>query len=171
MDKNSIQSSRLSEREAYFVQFFVHDNLSVMAAMKAAGYETHKKCIHNPLSFERVRRAVALERQKYAQASDMTRRRVVDGILEAIDMAKAKQDPAVMISGWKEVAKICGLNEPQKVQIDINASVTTEHLRSLSDAELARLLAESEAIEGELVDSAIAQLEASEYVIQDPADE
>lgn len=89
-----------------------------------------------------VKAALAREREKYAEASNMTRKKVMDGFLEAIDMAKLMAEPATMVSGWREIAKMCGYMEPVKRQIDVNitGNLALERINQLSDAELLKLI-------------------------------
>lgn len=104
--------------------------------------------MHNP----KVRIAIAAERAKYEAAADITRRKVIDGIIEAIDMARLQADPATMIGGWKEIGKLCGHYEPTKTQLVVTfqGRATLEKLEQMSDTELLKL--SSQEIEGEFTE-------------------
>lgn len=82
------------------------------------------------------------EKRLLEEAAQMTRKKVMDGLLEAVEMAKLMAEPATMVSGWREIGKMCGYYEPKKV--DINVSVTGnvvhQRLNALSDAELLKLI-------------------------------
>jgi phage terminase small subunit len=71
----------------------------------------------------------------------MTRERVVQELLEAIDMARQQADPGTMIAGWREIGRLCGFYAPEvkKVDIGINARRVIGKLEALSDAELLQL--------------------------------
>lgn len=99
---------------------------------------------------------LAREKEKIAEANQMTRKKVMDGLLEAIDMAKLMAEPATMVSGWREIAKMCGYMEPVKRRLDINinGTVALERMNQLSDSELLKLITQDvqqqvEAIEHE----------------------
>lgn len=74
----------------------------------------------------------------------MTRQRVMDGLLEAVEMAKLMAEPATMVSGWREIGKMCGYFEPKKVDINVNVAgnVIHQRLNQLSDAELLKIIQE-----------------------------
>lgn len=135
---------------------FVENVLSGMpqgAAARAAGYAedsasvTAAKLIKNP----RVTNALQVLHRKHEKASQMTRKRVMDGMLEAIEMAKMQADSGVMVAGWREVGRMCGYYAAEKKVIDINitAKRAVDKLEALSDAELLEMIEEDEqAIEG-----------------------
>jgi hypothetical protein len=89
-------------------------------------------------------------REEYAQLTKITKQRVVDGMLESIDMAKSIAEPATMLKGWTEVGKMHGFYEPQKHEINLNAQheIRVRQLQQLPDEELMKL-AQGETIEGE----------------------
>jgi hypothetical protein len=82
----------------------------------------------------------------------MTRKQVMDGFKEAIDMAKVQAEPATMVSGWREIARMCGYYAPEKREINVNitAKRAVDQLETLSDDELLEIIEkDSEVIEGE----------------------
>lgn len=97
-----------------------------------------------------VAAAIAKERAKAERVSDMSKKKVMDGFIEAIEQAKLMADPGSQIQGWKEIARMCGYYEPTKVQVEV--SVSAKRLFSkfevLSDEELLKL-AETEIIDAE----------------------
>ena len=89
-----------------------------------------------------ILRVYQAEKAAYEQASQMTRKKVMDGLLEAVEMAKLMAEPATMVSGWREIGRMCGYYEPAKHTLDINikGDVTLRQLNSMSDAELLKAL-------------------------------
>ena len=89
-----------------------------------------------------ILRVYQAEKAAYEQASQMTRKKVMDGLLEAVEMAKLMAEPATMVSGWREIGRMCGYYEPVKHTLDINikGDVTLRQLNSMSDAELLKAL-------------------------------
>lgn len=75
-------------------------------------------------------------------AMALTRDDVLFGIREAIDRARLISEPATEIMGWEKIAKIAGLDAPQKIDINITASVAVlkGHVRAMSDADLAKFV-------------------------------
>lgn len=74
--------------------------------------------------------------------AQMDRRQVMDGIKEAIDMAKLMSEPSSMIQGWKVIAQMCGYMAPveTKIKVDITGNVTMTRLTQMTDAELLELI-------------------------------
>jgi phage terminase small subunit len=89
-----------------------------------------------------VLRVYQQEKAAYEAASQMTRKRVMDGLLEAVEMAKLMAEPATMVSGWREIGRMCGYYEPVKHTLDINikGDVTLRQLNGMTDAELLKAL-------------------------------
>lgn len=67
---------------------------------------------------------------------------VVHGLLSAIQMGREQQNPAAMIAGLVQIAKLCGFYEPENVSLNLGAN--GERMKSkfaaMSDEELLRLL-------------------------------
>ena len=82
------------------------------------------------------------EKALYEEASQMTRKKVMDGFLEAIDMAKLMSEPASMISGWREIAKMCGYMAPveHRMKVDVSGNIVLDRMNSMSDAELLKVI-------------------------------
>lgn len=80
-----------------------------------------------------------------------TREDIVAGYQEAIGTARLMADPVAMIAGWKETAKILGLDAPQRIDINLQASIEVQqaHIRTLPTAELMKRLGADEVIDGE----------------------
>lgn len=101
---------------------------------------------------EGVRAFILTEQAKFAKTADLKRKDVVDGLLEAVEMARMIGDPNAMISAYRELARLCGLYEPEKKQIDISVSGGTRvnQIENLSDIELERIIqGEAQLIEDE----------------------
>jgi len=71
-----------------------------------------------------------------------TREDVMHGIHEAIGRAKLLGDPATEILGWDKLARVGGLDAPQRVDVNVHASIDVlkSHVRRLSDAELTKYI-------------------------------
>lgn len=69
-----------------------------------------------------VRTALANARSELSSATQITRADAIAGIMEAIDMAKLCADPASMIRGWSEIAKMLGYYAPEVKKLEITAT-------------------------------------------------
>jgi len=130
----------LTEKQKLFVQNWAKGDSINNAALRAgfASPGMAYRLIHMP----NVLRLKAQYEAKYEEESKMTRKRVMDGLLEAIEMAKLMSEPATMVSGWREIAKMCGYMAPveHKVKVDVTGNVTMQQLTQLSDAELLEVI-------------------------------
>ena len=62
-------------------------------------------------------------------------------LLEAVELAKLMAEPATMVSGWREIGKMCGYFTVQhKVDVSVSGSVVHQRLNQLSDAELLKII-------------------------------
>lgn len=131
----------LTEKQKLFVKFWAQGE-SIVSASHRAGYGDGATFAYRMVRMPNVLRLYEEEKRLYAEASQMTRKRVMDGLLESIEMAKLMAEPASMISGWREVGKMCGYYEPvqKKLDITLNGNVVFQRLERLSDAELMKLI-------------------------------
>lgn len=130
----------LTEKQKLFVQNWAKGDSVNNAALRAgfASPGMAYRLVHMP----NVLRLKAQYEKKYEEESQMTRKKVMDGFLEAIEMAKLMSEPATMVSGWREIAKMCGYMAPveHKVKVDVTGNVTMQQLTQLSDAELLEVI-------------------------------
>lgn len=130
----------LNIKQRSFVNAIVRDNHTKSAAAKIAGYSPNlaNQTAYELLKTPKIQAAVAAERATYAIASGITKKMVVDGFIEAVDMARIKADPLVMIAGWREVGKLLGFYEPTKVamSVSVGGQVLLSKMNTMSDAEL-----------------------------------
>jgi phage terminase small subunit len=139
-----ICSTALSDRQSRFVAEYLVDGNGTQAAIRAgygrAGAHVEaSRLLRDP----KVAAAVRTGQCELAAQHQMTRERVVQELLEAIDMARQQADPGTMIAGWREIGRLCGFYAPEVKKIDLNVSArrVIGKLEALSDAELLRLTA------------------------------
>ena len=85
----------------------------------------------------------------------ITRRDIVEGIKDGIQIAMDTGDGGNVIKGWGEIGKICGLYAPtrQVITVDVSEANTIKQLAGMSDAELIALMNETRpAIDSTAVD-------------------
>ena len=148
----------LTTQQRLFVQHWAKGE-TIPNAMARAGYNDQPSYGYRMAKMPNILALYNEEKAKYEEAAQMTRQRVMDGLLEAVEMAKLMAEPATMVSGWREIGKMCGYFEPKKVDINVNVTgnVIHQRLNQLSDAELLKIIQEQ---------GAEPLLDAPEYLLE-----
>lgn len=107
----------LSARERKFVESVSLGNTYTQAA-RDAGLELANIHYNALLRREDVREAINQQRLVNQRQLDIKREDVLQGLGEALEVAKLKEDPTAMIAAWREIGKICGFYET-RVKIDV----------------------------------------------------
>ena len=131
----------LTEKQRLFVKFWAEGE-PIASASKRAGYNDGATIAYRMVKMPNVLVLYNDLKRKYEDASQMTRKKVMDGLLEAVEMAKLMSEPATMVTGWREIGKMCGYYAPveHKVKIDVSGNIVFDRLNSMSDAELLRVI-------------------------------
>lgn len=153
----------LTTQQRLFVQHWAKGE-TIPNAMARAGYNDQPSYGYRMAKMPNILALYNQEKAKYEEAAQMTRQRVMDGLLEAVEMAKLMAEPATMVSGWREIGKMCGYFEPKKVDVNVNVTgnVIHQRLNQLSDAELLKIIQEQ---------GADPLLDALEYPLEGDDDE
>lgn len=111
-------------------------------AATAAGYAHPSKDGDRALKSEEVIRALAEARSELSSATQITRADVIEGFMEAINIARLSADPASMIKGWSETAKVLGLYAPEvkKIEMSSNQKRLQSKYEAMTDEELIRII-------------------------------
>jgi len=149
-----IRSRPLTEREQKFVHHVVVNGLPPKTAAREAGYTMRDlgRTVEILTARPNIQYAIALARSDFEKANLMTKKRVMDGFLEAIDVARVQADSLAMTSGWREIAKMCGYFEPVRhtLEVSVNGQVVIQKLQAMSDEQLLQLAdGKTDALEGE----------------------
>lgn len=143
MPPNSLPDQRLSPEQSIFVKNVATTLMTPTAAARLAWPHVNQPSQRANVEMKRpqIQVAIANERAKYEAASDITRRKVIDGFMEAIDMARVQADPTAMIGGWREIAKVCGHYEPTKQELIITfrGERTLRQMEQMTDEQLLKL--------------------------------
>lgn len=131
----------LTDKQKLFVEHWAKGD-SITSASLRAGYNDGASIAYRMARMPNILALKAQYSAKYEEAAQMTRQKVMDGLLEAVEMAKLMSEPASMIAGWREVGKMCGYYAPVevKMKVDVSGSVVVDRLNSMSDAELLKLI-------------------------------
>lgn len=130
----------LTEMQMMFVRHWAAGE-SILTASARAGYSdggTYAyRLVKDPLVVEIYER----EKKLYEQACQMTRKKVMDGFLDAAEMAKIQADPTAMTGAWREIGKMCGYYEPVRTKIDINVTgEITQKVERVDDDTLLKII-------------------------------
>ena len=131
----------LTDKQKLFVHYWSKGD-SIQSASLRAGYSDGGTVAYRLVKMPNVLALKAKFEAQWEASGGITRQKVMDGMLEAIDMARMEADPTAMIAGWREIGKICGYYAPveHKVKVDVTGNVIVNKLNSLSDAELLQII-------------------------------
>lgn len=140
----------LTPQERIFVNYVVRENMAPITAARIAGYASAEESVVSLMKRARVLNAIAEGRKEFEITTKMSRQKVLDGFMDAISIARAAGEAAPMVSGWREIAKMCGYFEPVRHTLNVTHSgeVIIQKLQSMPDEELLKL-AEGVEIEGD----------------------
>lgn len=144
----------LTDQQKLFVNQIVKGASPTVAA-RIAGYANPDKQGYNIVKSPKIANAIKYLHKKHEQAAQMTRKKVMDGMLEAIDMARLQADAGNMIAGWREIGRMCGYYAPEvkKIDISITAKRVIDKMETLSDDDLVKMIEDSsQIIEAEAVE-------------------
>ena len=86
-----------------------------------------------------VRRRIQARQASDSAELGVTRQKVLDGLMEAIEQARAQTNPMGMIAGYREIARLLGLYEPTRIALDVAPDLG--RFERMTDAELLALVA------------------------------
>ena len=137
----------MNTKQAAFVHEYLIDRNGAAAAVRA-GYSQNaaRQIAHRLLTNDDVAAALAAGEEQIAHDAEINRRKVMEGLQEAIELARSKSDAGAMIAGWREIAKLCGYYAPERheVRLSANAAALQQELEDLSDEELLKLIAKDD---------------------------
>lgn len=130
----------LSEKQAAFVDNVMNGD-SLDRAAKKAGY--YRDQIGNVVAKSHaVQAALRNARDELSSAAQISRADVIDGFMEAINLARLGADPMTMVRGWTEVGKMLGFYAPEVKRLEITDSQKRlqSKFMSMSDEDLLRVI-------------------------------
>lgn len=141
---------KLTVRQAKFVDHYALCGNAAEAA-RLAGYSARSARVTGPetLSNPAVKDALAARQQVFQAELGLAKQDVVNGLLSAIQMGRDQQNPAAMIAGLVQIAKLCGFYEPEKVNLSLSAGGErlSAKFAAMSDDELLAIIANPSAQE------------------------
>jgi len=137
-----VDAERLTPQAKNFIKLWAEGNTVHAAALKAGYVNTSYAyaLAHTPTGMALYNE----EKKKYEEVSEMTRKRVMDGLLDGIEMCKITGDGPGVITGWKTIGQMCGYFEPikRKVELSVKGNVMLGRLNAMSDADLLKVIQE-----------------------------
>ena len=135
--------SLTARQESFVAEYAVSGNAA--DAARRAGYSEKGARVTGCqlLAFPNIKSAVTAERQREARRLELRKEDVIAGILSAINMACEQQNPGTMISGFVQLAKLCGFYEPEvhHVHLSGDAERLLAKFAAMSDDELLAIAA------------------------------
>jgi phage terminase small subunit len=134
----------MTPKQMRFVAEYALDGNGTAAAIRAGyaktgAHVTACRLLKNP----KVAEALLLSQRPIAQHLEIDRHRVLNGLLEGIDLARAQCNAMGMLAGWREIGKMLGYYAPEKKAVVVTELTQREISRfeGMSDEELLALSA------------------------------
>jgi hypothetical protein len=129
----------MTPKQALFAEQYVLDHCGAAAAVRA-GYApgAARQTAYELLAKPEVRALVTEHETAAAKCLALSREKVITEIKAAIAMAREQRDPAAMIAGWREIAKLCGFYAPERRHVELSTGhdAVRVQFEAMSDAEL-----------------------------------
>ena len=102
---------------------------------------------------DEFKRAMTIHYNQMLRATRMSRKQVMKGILEAVDLARDQRQANTMITGWKEIGRMCGFYEPERreITLSVNGKQMIEDMKTMTREKLLELASEQDTIEAEFI--------------------
>ena len=135
----------LTARQTRFVEEYAVSGNAASAA-RVAGYSqrTARQIASENLTKPDIVAAIAQKKQAEAQQLGLRKEHILAAILGAIDMASARGNPSVMVTGWREIGRLCGFYEPASTAtkpLSARAQRVKERFEAMSTNELLEFVA------------------------------
>lgn len=136
----------LTENQLRFVKNWASGD-SIGNAYLRAGFDSPGTTTGGSRGYQLVKQpniiaAYQREKAKYEEASQMTRKKVMDMLLESYETAKLMAEPASMVAAAREVGKMCGYYAPveTRVKVDVTGNIVMNKLNNMTDQELLEVI-------------------------------
>lgn len=138
----SARARRLKAIEAVAVMGMTHSEAADYSGLSPGS-------VSQLLSKPKVKKYIAEMQKKQEEKLNVSRERVLEGMLTAIQDARQLGEPASQIRGWEQIAKMQGYYAPERrvVELPENAEEFVRALQALDSAEVARIAGQDDLIE------------------------
>jgi len=95
------------------------------------------------------KKQLAIEQNRSRAVSNMSRKRVMRGMIEAVDMARERKQANTMLSGWKEIGRMCGFYEPERreVMLSVKSEEIIQEMKTLTREQLLAIAAQQDEVD------------------------
>lgn len=119
-------------------------------AIRNAGYKSQNK--KQTMTSPVIQKALENIHKNTRQLTSIERADVLEGVLSAIQLAESLDDPATMIRGWNEIARLHGYHAAEKRELSVSGQVSHDHsgdlrLEQMSTKQLLELSNKENAID------------------------
>lgn len=139
-------STVLTAKQARFIDEYLVDANGTQAAIRAGyGAAGARVAAHRLLTNVAISSAIEARQKADATRLWIDRENVLAGLLGAVEMAREQRNPAGMIAGLREIAKLQGYYAPTaaKIKVDVASAAERGHFEAFTDAELTELIVEA----------------------------
>jgi phage terminase small subunit len=133
----------MTPRQLAFATQYALDHNGAQAAIRAgysskAARQTASELLTNP----NVQAAVAHHEAQAAQELGLTREKVLEGLRDALEMARRQDNPVAMVAALREAAKISGFYAPerQKIEVSVDGEALQRRIAEATDEELLAII-------------------------------
>lgn len=134
----------LTARQLRWVDEFLVDGNATAAAVRAGYSERSARSIaHENMTKPALQAVLAERRGEVANRLQITREGVIQGLLDAVHLAKEQANPAGMVAGLREIGKMLGYYAPEvkRVELSSDSRGLISRFEGLSDQELEAMVA------------------------------
>ena len=138
-------ASPLTAKQARFIDEYLVDANGTQAAIRAGyGAAGARVAAHRLLTNVAISSAIEARQKADATRLWIGRENVLAGLLEAVEMAREQRNPAGMIAGLREIAKLQGYYAPTTAKVDLGVGLAQEmrRLETMSDEDLVTLMSQ-----------------------------
>lgn len=142
-------SSALTSKQLRWIDEYLLDFNGAAAAVRA-GYSV--KCARSIacelLTKPDIQAVLQARQAALAQELQITRKGVIKGLLEAVDMGRVQQNPSAMVSALSTIGKMLGFYAPEVKRVELTAHQhgANQNLAFWSDAQLLEVIAAGSAV-------------------------
>lgn len=129
----------LTEKQRALIDHIANGE-SVYSAAKRAGYNDNGMSAYALLKDPAVQQLIAQRKAVVERQTGMTRQKVMNGLLEAAEMAKLMAEPSSMVAAWREIGKMCGYYAPVETRVRVEGNIVLDKMEKLTEAELLELV-------------------------------
>jgi len=120
---------------------------SPMQSAKKASYADPKDAARTNEANTIVRDMVTKGQEKLRVKHNIDRHHVIEGMLEALAVAREQSDPKVMLNAWSEIARVTGTAAPEVKEVNVKGDITHHQIHEASDRDLMKLLGKTRVID------------------------